>query len=231
MALLVVIFYFVTYRRLRRFLSYRASCGITGTYPVFVPYKPEITYLVASTEDVEYPYPNGVPPNYVLCGPMTPPKPNEQGAGGVAAFDATLAAFLDRPRSRTIVFCLGSFFEYDRNDVEAVIDGLSSVLRTMPDVQVLWKLAEKKAFDDVLQSCVESQLSDRLMVVDWIVPPLSVVLQHPNVVLAVHHGGASAFSSARVPIYTADHVHMVMDRFILRNHRVRPTRLIRSTRS
>jgi hypothetical protein len=57
-------------------------------------------------------------------------------------------------------------------------------------LQVLWKLPQKNKFAKTLNAELDHE-RDMIRVEEWIAPPSLAVLMHENVVLSVHHGGAS----------------------------------------
>lgn len=140
--------------------------------------------ICASVKEMEYPH--VAPPNVVYPGPILVPIPPLS-----AKKHPDLASFLDR--DRTIVINMGSNFWYTEEDVENVADAIVLARKQYADegFQVLWKLNGKEGFETLLERRLGKELLDSVRTEDWIEPPALAVLQHPNVVAFVNHGGAS----------------------------------------
>jgi hypothetical protein len=161
----------------------RAKAGIQGKL-LDKPLK-ELPFMIcASVKEMEYPH--VAPSNVVYPGPIVVP---------VAPLSREkypdLSGFLDR--DRTIVMNMGSNFWYTEEDVVNVADAVALAQKRCKDksFQLLWKLNGKKAFETIVEQRLERELLDSVRIEEWIEPPALAVLQHPNVVALVNHGGAS----------------------------------------
>jgi hypothetical protein len=142
-------------------------------------------HLIPSILELEYSH--LPPPNAVLAGPILVPM------APLSADDHPgLAAFLDR--GRTVYLNMGSLFLYTPADVLATCASITSAHARLADhgsLQVLWKLPKKDEFTDVLTTGLKDVPMESVRVEEWIAPDALEVLEHRNVVVSVHHGGAS----------------------------------------
>jgi hypothetical protein len=102
-----------------------------------------------------------------------------------------LTRFLDK--GKTVLVNLGSIFKYSEKEVEAMAQALVVARERMKDrggFQALWKLPKAGTFKGVLDKVLGEERGD-ILVQEWIDPPALALLQHPNLVVHVHHGGAS----------------------------------------
>lgn len=171
-----------THPRIRTLETRRAKAGIQGAL-LDKPLKALPFMVCASVMDMEYPH--VAAPNVVYPGPILLPVPPL-----APAEHPDLAAFL--ARGRTIVVNMGSNFWYTEEDVRNVAKAVVMARERCGDkgFQVLWKLNGKKTFETVLEDCLGKH-RDSVRTEEWIEPPALAVLQHPNVVALVNHGGAS----------------------------------------
>lgn len=137
--------------------------------------------------DAEIPY--HVPAHHRPVGPMilSMALATEQ--------DPELAAWLTK--APTLIINMGSIFTWDKVYITQMALALRKVLDAT-DVQVLWKLQKRAGFheDDVkaaLAPLADEVQGDRIRLVPWIKADPAAIMETGNVVLAVHHGGASSF--------------------------------------
>lgn len=146
--------------------------------------------LTSSIYDIEYPH---VPfDNNIFAGPILNPEP-------VLSSDKypDLAQFLSR--GRTAFFNMGSAFKYDPNDVVACLSAFKIArerLRSTGRMYVLWKLPGAESFMPLFDQHLGTDWSEWVRVEEWIEPQALAVLQHPNIFVSVHHGGANSFHEA-----------------------------------
>ena len=92
---------------------------------------------------------------------------------------------------------MGTHFHYTELQVRAVINGFLGDLDQDSRVQLFWKLSEKGRFDDLVEGMLANPKDqERFKIVDWIQVDLPVVLNHPNVIVSVHHEGANSYYEA-----------------------------------
>jgi hypothetical protein len=150
--------------------------------------------ILASLPELEYPHvPN---PRTVFAGPiLTPTKPVSTDNY------PEIAAFLDR--GRTILINLGSLFTYTEADAYAIAEAIIQARARLHDrggFQVLWKLRELKQFEQLIRERLGEDV-EGVRLETWIDPPATSVLQHPNVLAVVHHGGASEYLALSLSTY------------------------------
>ncbi|GJE93742.1 glycosyltransferase family 1 protein [Phanerochaete sordida] len=173
-----------THPRIRTLEARRAKAGIRGQL-LDKPLRALPFLICASVCEMEFPHVPGA--NVVYPGPIVVvPPPLAPGA---------LADFL--ARARTLVVNMGSNFWYTEADVAAVADAVVLARERCPvRFQVLWKLNGKKAFEGLLEERLGKELLEDVRTEEWIEPPALAVLQHPNVVALVNHGGANSVHEA-----------------------------------
>ncbi len=173
----------LTHPRIRALEVRRSKAGIRGGV-LNKSFQRLPFFICSSVMEMEFPH---IPsPNVVFPGPILVPVPPLS-----SATYPDLTAFFDR--KRTIVINLGSNFWYSHEDVESVADAILDAQQRCQEkesFQVLWKLNGKKAFEIMLENKFGKQ-SDTVRIDEWIEPDTLAVLQHPNVVAFVNHGGAS----------------------------------------
>jgi hypothetical protein len=101
---------------------------------------------------------------------------------------------------RTAPINLGSLFKFATQDVRALARGLvtaRNLLEERGGLRVLWKLPGVSNYASLLDEELgsEAQRQEWLRIEEWIEPPALALLQHFNLVVSVHHGGASESSS------------------------------------
>jgi hypothetical protein len=140
----------------------------------------------SSLPDIEYPHVPG--PRTVYAGPIF------QRVPVISSSDyPELTRFLDG--GVTVLINLGSMFEYTEDEVDAMATAVGMARVKLEDrggFRVLWKLPKATSSASILDRHFGPEGEDTV-VVEWIEPAPLAVLQHPNLVVSVHHGGASKF--------------------------------------
>ncbi|KAJ3795868.1 hypothetical protein GGU11DRAFT_746674 [Lentinula aff. detonsa] len=149
---------------------------------------PDIQYLCPSAPDLDFPV--TVPDNIRLCGPLVMPTPP------IHKTDPKLAAWLDQ--APTVLVNLGSHVTYDCSAIGQIAGGFRPLLRRHPNVQILWKLSPEGDVQEALDEYIKNDVDirGRVQVVHWLQSEPLAVLQHPNLICSVHHGGANSFFEA-----------------------------------
>jgi hypothetical protein len=143
--------------------------------------------LYPSLPELDYPH---VPaPRTVFAGPIFTSVPALSPTDSRDIWDLLA-------RGRTVLVNMGTLFRYTAKDVVAMADALADArvrLRGRGGLQVLWKLPRTPAFAALLEEVLGPAEEWRkwLRVEEWIEPPTLAVLQHPNLKVFIHHGGAS----------------------------------------
>ena len=160
--------------------------------------------LVSNLPEIEFPM-RFIPPHLVPCGPILRP------ARPCAEVSPDLAVWIRR--GPVIYINLGTHVQHFRpteplemaRALRTVLDRADSdPERKLGGLQVLWKLVMAKGVDfpidepgcDIRNVLGRYMDAGRIRIVDWIEPEPIAVLEEPNVVLAVHHGGANSFLEA-----------------------------------
>jgi hypothetical protein len=173
----------VLHKNRRALDAARNSIGIPGTVLRPIGNKAR-AHIHASLMEIEYQH---VPrPHTVFAGPIFEP---DAPVSSMSSPD--LAVFLNV--SKTVLINLGTLFKYTEKDVSIFVDAISTARIALQDrggFRVLWKLPQRDKFSHILDAKLGNIRQD-IRVVEWIEQPSLAVLQHPNLVAFVHHGGAS----------------------------------------
>ncbi|KAI0338157.1 UDP-Glycosyltransferase/glycogen phosphorylase [Trametopsis cervina] len=187
---LAFIYILATNPRIRALDAARTAAGIPGRH-FGRPWDSLPFVICASVKELDFPHVSDR--NLTYAGPILFPEPvlSREQYPELAAFFA---------RRRTVVVNMGTLFWYGREDVQAFVEAIMRAReackgRGEEPFQVLWKLKEKKEFEEVVDAMLGDASGD-VRVEEWIEPPTLAVLQHPNVVAFVHHGGANSYNEA-----------------------------------
>ncbi|KAF8551422.1 UDP-Glycosyltransferase/glycogen phosphorylase [Imleria badia] len=153
--------------------------------------EPGVPFICPALPEIDFLFPI-IPEEIVLCGPIIMPfDPLEES-------DPALMKWLDN--GPTVLINLGS---------HAVANGkfareMVSAFRILLDyhdkkggsskIQILWKVKADSDIQKVIDEIVGKEIKEgRIKVVAWLDAEPVSILQHPNVVCTVHHGGANSF--------------------------------------
>ncbi|EJT74266.1 hypothetical protein GGTG_08109 [Gaeumannomyces tritici R3-111a-1] len=164
--------------------------------------------LVSNLPEIDFPL-SFIPSHLVPCGPIIrPARPCAEASPDLATWIA---------RGPTIYINLGTHVRYFgpqeplrlAGALRMVLDRADSDQeRKLGGLQVLWKLVKLKGVDGKFDFPLDEPGCDmhnvlgrymdagRVKIVEWVEPEPIAVLQEPNIVLAVHHGGANSFLEA-----------------------------------
>ncbi|THU81034.1 UDP-Glycosyltransferase/glycogen phosphorylase [Dendrothele bispora CBS 962.96] len=171
--------------RVKRTIEFRKEMEIPSSFFKF--YKPDITYLIASFPEADFPL--ALPQNVISCGPMVLP------ARPIMEQDPLLAKWLDE--RETVMINLGSHVTSDVKLTRELAGGIRILLSRNPNVQVLWKLKAQGEVYDALRDLVGKEMDEgQVKVVSWLEVEPYAVLEHENTVCSVHHGGANSYFEA-----------------------------------
>jgi hypothetical protein len=185
---MIVVITFLTlflHPRRRHLDAARQAAGLPGSVLAPTAVAGSTMLITPSLPELEYPH---IPlSNTLFAGPVLTPEPP------LSAEDhPELAAFMDG--NRIVHINMGTMFEYTEADVLTIVDAIVDARTRLQDrggFSVLWKLPGLKTFETLL----ENRLGEHrkyVHVEEWIAPRSLAVLQHPNLVVSVHHAGASA---------------------------------------
>lgn len=137
----------------------------------------------------ELDYPLFIPGNMGLYGPLV------LDTTPVEVADPELARWLDQ--GETVMMCMGTHYHYTESQIHAVIDGFLSAVSRDSSIQFFWKLSAKDRFEGVIDKLLANPKDrERFRIVDWIDADPAAVMEHPNVVVSIHHGGANSYYEA-----------------------------------
>lgn len=164
---------------------------------------PGVKYLVANLPEVEFPL-TKIPPHIIPCGPMIRPAPS------VAEVDRDLAGWI--AGDPTVYINLGTHAKTTERTAIEIAKSIHHLLNIAahhtdsPDtklplsrIRILWKLTRKPPhYDDTSIRLILGPYldTDRVRIIPWLVPEPSSLLSEPNLICAVHHGGANSFLEA-----------------------------------
>lgn len=185
----LVIFYFLLHPRRRSLDAARHSIGLPGSVLEANQDDRSRAFIHASLAEIEYPH---VPrPLTVYAGPiLTPVAPLSR------ADYPDLAGFVEGGPGRVVYVNIGSLFSYSAVDVRAVAEAYVAARKRLADhggFRMLWKLPRAEEYTDILNEVLGEKRTD-VRIEEWVDAPALAVLQHPDVVLSVNHGGASGSS-------------------------------------
>ena len=113
----------------------------------------------------------------------------------VEVADPELARWLDR--GETVMMCMGTHYHYTESQVRAIVDGFLGAVGHDSRIQFFWKLSGKDRFEGVIDGLLANPKDrERFRIVDWIDADPAAVMDHPNVVASIHHGGANSYYEA-----------------------------------
>ena len=145
-------------------------------------------HMISSTIR-ELDYPLFIPDKIGLYGPVV------LDTTPVEVTDPELTQWLDR--GKTVMMCMGTHYHHTESQFRAVINGFLSAVDHDSGVQFFWKLSGKDRFEHLIEELLASPGDrERFRIVDWIHADPSAVMNHPNVVVYVHHGGANSYYEA-----------------------------------
>ncbi|KAI9568651.1 hypothetical protein HD554DRAFT_2021844 [Boletus coccyginus] len=165
----------------------RGSLGLESTPGRF---QPGMKYICPAITEIDFPF-SVIPEQLLLCGPIVIPfDPLEET-------DPALMKWLDN--GPTVLVNLGSHVVSN----EKLAREMASAFRILLDyhdqqgsqrIQVLWKAKADGDIQRVIDEVIGKEINEgKVRVVVWLnAEPISV-LQHPNVICTVHHGGANSF--------------------------------------
>ncbi|KAK4498333.1 hypothetical protein PRZ48_010991 [Zasmidium cellare] len=192
--------YLGSMHRVRVSRYFHAETGVVLSTPLDLmrPQKSPAKVIVSSLPAIDFPL--IMPKHIVPCGPIV------LSGSPLAEADPRLDRWLGR--RPTIYINFGSIHKTSEELAMQMAQALSIVLSTATidgdprPLQVLWKLNRLGHFDVFAQGSrihriLGEYLSrDRIRIVEWITADPSSILASPNVVCAIHHGGANSYNEA-----------------------------------
>lgn len=179
-----LIYLIVTSPELNNLVKYRNEHGVAGGLPLRTSHSRALH--VISSEIRELDYPLFIPSKIGLYGPMV------LDTTPVEVADPELKRWLDR--GKTVMMCMGTHYHYTESQVRAVINGFLDAVDHDSGIQLFWKLS---GFESLIEQLLANPKDrEKFRIVDWIHADPSAVMNHPNVVVSIHHGGANSYYEA-----------------------------------
>ena len=149
-----------------------------------------MNFICPALPEIDFPF-AVIPEDLLLCGPIVLPfDPVEES-------DPELMKWLNN--GPTVLINLGSH----RVSNKKLAKEMASAFRVLLDyhaqqgfskIQVLWKVKADGDIRQIIDETVGKEIMEgRVKVVAWLDAEPVSILQHPNVVCTVHHGGANSF--------------------------------------
>ena len=137
----------------------------------------------------ELDYPLFIPDKMGLYGPIV------LDTTPVDVADPELTQWLDR--GETVMMCMGTRYHYTESQVRTVINSFLGAVDRDSGVQFFWKLSGRDRFEKVFEELLANPKDrKRFRIVDWIHADPAVVMDHANVIVSIHHGGANSYHEA-----------------------------------
>ncbi|KAG8214161.1 hypothetical protein J3R82DRAFT_10936 [Butyriboletus roseoflavus] len=181
----------MTSTQIKQFLALRRSLGVNTTpKELGNQLGCGVTHICPALVETDFAF-TLIPKHLHLCGPIIIPfDPLEET-------DPALMKWLDD--GPTVMVNLGSHVVSD----ERVAREMASAFRILLDyhnqrgaskIQVLWKVMESGDIQGAIDDIIGKEIKEgRVKVLPWMEAEPVSILQHPNVVCTVHHGGANSF--------------------------------------
>jgi hypothetical protein len=209
---------YITFSMIRVFLgdpemvshsNFRKANGFTWPSSVEEMYRKEILYLCPSIAETDFPL--VCPSNVVRCGPIVL---DDSPPSVIADRDRELFEWLNgtptvfvnlglhdtmTERDVRLVFISTHSLTTHGSDLSGLLGGLLDGISQ--DTRVLWKLPKADHWASVLDAIFASHSEGasrraNFRIVSWVSIAPSVLLQHPSIKCAAHHGGANSFFEA-----------------------------------
>ncbi|KAF8555816.1 UDP-Glycosyltransferase/glycogen phosphorylase [Imleria badia] len=179
---------FMTSVNTKQIQALRRSLGLNKLFGIRP--EPKVTYICPAFTEIDFPF-AVIPEEMLLCGPIVMPFDSLEES------DPALMKWLEN--GPTVLINRGSHVVSD----EKLAKEMASALRILLDyhdkkgsskIQVLWKARAVGDFQKVIDEIIGKEIQEgRIKVVAWLEAEPVSILQHPNVVCTVHHGGANSF--------------------------------------
>ena len=183
-----LIIHIMTSPKLKKIRALRGSLGFKS---LFGPkHYSGVTCVCPALTEIDFPF-AVIPENMLLCGPIVIPfDPLEES-------DPALMKWLDN--GPTVMINLGSHVLSDEKLAREMAGAFRILLnyhdqQGSSNIQVLWKAKASGDNQKVINEIIGKEIKEgRVKVVAWLDAEPVSILQHPNVVCTVHHGGANSF--------------------------------------
>ena len=168
-------------------IKYRNERGIPGRLPIQSSFSRALHLISPGIRELDFPL--FIPDTVGLYGPVV------LNTSPVEVADPELTRWLDR--GKTVMMCMGTHFHYSESQVRVVINGFLGAVDHDSGLQLFWKLHGKDKFENLIEELLANPKDrERFRIVDWIKADPAAVMDHPNVVVSIHHGGANSYYEA-----------------------------------
>jgi len=168
-------------------VKYRNARGLPGWLPVGTAPTRAPHIICPGVPELDFPL--VMPKNLGLYGPIV------LDTNTVEIVDPELNQWLNR--GETVIMCMGTHFSYSESQAKAVIDGFLGAVDHGSNIQFLWKLRNKSRFENFINEALKNPRDkERVRIVNWFDADPTSIMNHPNVVAYIHHGGANSYYEA-----------------------------------
>ncbi|KAF9645619.1 UDP-Glycosyltransferase/glycogen phosphorylase [Thelephora ganbajun] len=182
-----LIYVVITSTQLNNLIKYRNEHGLPGRLPMDTALSRTLHMISPGIRELDYPL--FIPDTIGLYGPMV------LDTTPIEVADPELTQWLDR--GETVMMCMGTHYLYTVSQIRAVVNGFLGAVGHNYGVQFFWKLSGMDRFEGLIEELLANPKDrERFRIVDWIHADPSAVMNHPNVVVSIHHGGANSYYEA-----------------------------------
>ena len=172
---------------MKNLIKYRNERGLPGRLPLETSKSRALHIISPGIRELDYPL--FIPDTIGLYGPVV------LDTTPVELADPELAEWLDR--GKTVMMCMGTHYCYTESQVRAVVNGFLGAVDRDSGIQFFWKLSGKDEFEDLIEELLANPRDrERFRIVDWIHADPAAVMNHSNVIVSIHHGGANSYYEA-----------------------------------
>jgi len=187
LANLTLIYKVATSPEISEISEYRGAHGLKGLLPMVTAPTRAAHIICPAVPELDFPL--VMPGNLGLYGPIV------LDTNTVEIVDPELCQWLNR--GETVMMCMGTHFNYSEPQAKAVIDGFLGAADHGSNTQFLWKLPNKSRFENLINETLKNPRDkERVRIVDWLDADPASIMNHPNVVAYIHHGGANSYYEA-----------------------------------
>lgn len=181
-----LIMHITTLEQLKQIENLRKSLGLRSIFSL--PY-PGVKYITPALVETDFSL--VIPEEICPCGPIVMPfDPLEE-------IDPALMKWLDN--GPTVMINLGSHILANANFAREMAGAIRILLDSrdrnrLGNIQALWKVKANGEIQTVVEEIIGKEMKEgKVKVVAWLEAEPVAILQHPNLVCTVHHGGANSF--------------------------------------
>lgn len=179
--------YSMTSPHMKKIHALRSSFGLGPTFKGHP--SSTVPYICPSLAAIDFPF-AVIPQELTLCGPIVMPFDPLQES------DPALMKWLDN--GPTVMINLGSHVgsneKLAREMASAIRIAMDYHDRRQSNIQVLWKAKARGNIHAVIDEIIGKEVREgRVKILAWLDAEPVSILQHPNLICTVHHGGANSF--------------------------------------